>query len=261
MSYQRQARAGLFDLDGHVAVVTGGNSGIGLGMAAGLAEAGARVVIWGTSAGRNEAAAGQLARRGQAAAMTVDVGDEQQVAEAMAEVARRFGRLDSCFANAGIGAPPAALTDTTLADFRAVTRVDLDGAFVTLREAARQMIAAGHGGSLVATSSMSMLMGMARHYAYTASKGALVAIVKALAVELARHGIRANALLPGWTESRVTEASFADETFVRKVMPRVPQRRWGTGGDFAGIAVYLASPASAFHTGDAILLDGGYASF
>jgi NAD(P)-dependent dehydrogenase (short-subunit alcohol dehydrogenase family) len=252
---------GLFDLDGHVAVVTGGNSGIGFGMAGGLAEAGARVIIWGTSPARNEAAAARLAQRGAVACMTVDVGDEQQVASAMAEVAERHGRLDSCFANAGFAHPPTALVDTSLADFRAVTRVDLDGAFSTLREAARHMIAAGNGGSLVATSSMSVLMGMARNYAYTASKGALIAVVKALAVELARHGIRANALLPGWTESGVTASRFADDTFVAKVMPRMPMRRWGTGADFAGIAVYLASPASSFHTGDAILIDGGYAAF
>lgn len=252
---------GLFDLDGHVAVVTGGNSGIGLGMASGLAEAGARVIIWGISPERNEAAVAQLVRRGTVESMTVDIGDEQQVADAMAEVARRCGRLDSCFANAGHAPPPTALVDTSLADFRAVTRVDLDGAFTTLREAARHMIAAGNGGSLVATSSMSILMGMSRNYAYTASKGALVTIVKALAVELARHGIRANALLPGWTESGVTASRFADDTFVRKVMPRMPVRRWGTGEDFAGIAVYLASAASSFHTGDAILIDGGYAAF
>lgn len=252
---------GLFDLDGHVTVVTGGNSGIGLGMAAGLADAGARVIIWGTSPQRNKDAVARLAQHGTVDSMTVDVGDEQQVIGAMAEVAGRFGRLDSCFANAGQAPPPAALVDTSLADFRAVTRVDLDGAFTTLREAARHMIAAGNGGSLIATSSISVLMGMARNYAYTASKAALVAVVKALAVELARHGIRANALLPGWTESGVTSARFADDTFVRKVMPRMPLRRWGTGEDFAGIAVYLASGASSFHTGDAILIDGGYAAF
>jgi NAD(P)-dependent dehydrogenase (short-subunit alcohol dehydrogenase family) len=252
---------GLFDLDGHVAVVTGGNSGIGLGMAGGLAGAGAQVIIWGTSPERNEAAVAQLASHGTVASMTVDVGDEQQVTDAMSQVAERYGRLDSCFANAGFAHPATAVTDTHLADFRAVTRVDLDGAFVTLREASRHMIAAGHGGSLVATSSMAVLQGMARNYAYTASKAALVAIVKALAVELARYGIRANALLPGWTESGVTASQFADDTFVKKVMPRMPMRRWGTGEDFAGIAVYLASTASSFHTGDAILIDGGYAAF
>jgi NAD(P)-dependent dehydrogenase (short-subunit alcohol dehydrogenase family) len=104
-------------------------------------------------------------------------------------------------------------------------------------------------------------MGQAGGYAYTASKGGLVTIVKALAVELARYGIRANALLPGWTEAGITTDAFANPTFVRNVMPRMPVRRWGTGEDYAGIAVYLASSASSFHTGDSILIDGGYAAF
>lgn len=252
---------GLFDLNGHVAVVTGGNSGIGLGLASGLATAGATVVIWGTSAERNQAAVDKLAAHGSAVSMVVDVGDEDQVGQAMREVVSKHGHIDSCFANAGLSLPPVPLIETSLADFHAVTRVDLDGAFVTLREAARHMIDAGQGGSLVATSSMAVLMGQARNYAYTASKAGLVAIVKALAVELARYGIRANALLPGWTESRLTGPTLANETFARKVLPRVPLRRWGTGDDFAAIAVYLASPASAYHTGDSILIDGGYAAF
>lgn len=255
----RQTTSDLFDLRGHVALVTGGNAGIGLGMARGLASAGARVVIWGTNEERNRAAASELGD--SATAMRVDVGDEQAVTAATAEVAERFGRLDSCFANAGIGAGRKALIDTTLEDFRAVTRIDLDAAFVTLREAARQMIELGNGGSLVATSSLAVKMGQAGGYSYAASKAGLVAIVKALAVELARHGIRANALLPGWTESGMTAPAFANEKFVRNVMPRMPVRRWGTGDDFAAIAVYLASPASSFHTGDSILIDGGYAAF
>jgi NAD(P)-dependent dehydrogenase (short-subunit alcohol dehydrogenase family) len=249
----------LFDLSGHVSLVTGGNNGIGLGMARGLASAGARVCIWGTSEERNAQAVEELG--GEADGMRVDVGDEQQVVAAMAEVVERFGRLDSCFANAGIGAARKPLVDTTLQDFHRITRIDLDGAFVTLREAARNMIELGNGGSLVATSSLAALMGQAGGYAYAASKGALVAIVKALAVELARYKIRANALLPGWTESGMTAAAFANEKFAGNVMPRMPVRRWGTGDDFAAIAVYLASPASSFHTGDSILIDGGYAAF
>jgi NAD(P)-dependent dehydrogenase (short-subunit alcohol dehydrogenase family) len=110
--------------------------------------------------------------------MIVDVGDEEQVTDTMTEVAGQYGRLDSCFANAGYSTPPAALLDTSLADFRAATRVDLDGAFTTLREAARRMVAAGIGGSLVATLSMSVLRGMACNYAYAASKAALVAVIK-----------------------------------------------------------------------------------
>lgn len=248
-----------FDLTGHVALVTGGNSGIGLGMARGLVEAGATVCIWGTKADRNAEVVDSLGER--ASAMQVDVGEEDNVVDAFAEVVGRFGRLDSCFANAGVESNRKPLVETSLADFRRITRINLDGAFVTLREAARHMIELGNGGSLVATSSLSVLMGQAGGYAYTASKGGLVTIVKALAVELARYGIRANALLPGWTESGVTAGSFANEKFVRNVMPRMPVRRWGVGDDFGGIAVYLASEASSFHTGDSILIDGGYAAF
>ncbi|GAA5173465.1 SDR family oxidoreductase [Pseudonocardia eucalypti] len=248
-----------FDLTGHVSLVTGGNSGIGLGMARGLVEAGAQVCIWGTKADRNAEVVESLGER--ASAMRVDVGEEESVVEALAEVVGRFGRLDSCFANAGVESNRKPLVETSLADFRRITRINLDGAFVTLREAARHMIELGNGGSLVATSSLSVLMGQAGGYAYTASKGGLVTIVKALAVELARHGIRANALLPGWTESGVTAGSFANEKFVSNVMPRMPVRRWGVGDDFGGIAVYLASEASSFHTGDSILIDGGYAAF
>ncbi len=249
----------LFDLSGHVSLVTGGNNGIGLGMARGLASAGARVCIWGTNEERNAQAVAELGA--DADAMHVDVGDEQEVVAGMAEVVERFGRLDSCFANAGIGAARKPLIDTTLEDFHRITRIDLDGAFATLREAARHMIELGNGGSLVATSSLAALQGQAGGYAYAASKGGLVAITKALAVELARHKIRANALLPGWTESGMTAPAFANEKFVSNVMPRMPVRRWGTGEDFAAIAVYLASPASSFHTGDSILIDGGYAAF
>lgn len=250
---------GRFDLTDHVALVTGGNSGIGLGMARGLTEAGARVCIWGTNAERNAEAVAQLGEG--ASAMQVDVSDESQVVDATAKVVAEHGRLDSCFANAGIATERIPLVKTTLEDFHRVTRINLDGAFVTLREAARHMIDLGNGGSLVATSSLAVRMGQAGGYAYAASKGALIPMVQALAVELARHGIRANALLPGWTEARLTEGAFADEKFVRNVMPRMPVRRWGTGDDYAGIAVYLASQASSFHTGDSILIDGGYAQF
>jgi NAD(P)-dependent dehydrogenase (short-subunit alcohol dehydrogenase family) len=252
---------GPFDLTGHVALVTGGNNGIGLGMARGLAQAGARVYVWGTNEERNLAAVEQLGEYGEASAMRVDVSDEAVVTAAFEQLVAEAGRLDSCFANAGVSSGRQPLVQTSLEDFHRITRVNLDGAFVTLREAARHMIAAGNGGSLVATSSLSALMGQPGRYAYTASKGALVSIVKALAVELARYQIRANALLPGWTETDMTAAAMANQKFVGNVMPRMPLRRWRRGEDFAGIAVYLASPAAAFHTGDSILIDGGYAAF
>ncbi|HVU72868.1 MAG TPA: SDR family oxidoreductase [Mycobacteriales bacterium] len=256
-------RAAWSDLTGHVAVVTGGNGGIGLGIAAGLVDAGADVCIWGTNETKTAAALERLAgAAGSATAMTVDVSDEQAVVAAMARVVADHGRLDSCFANAGIGGITHPLLDTTLERFHHITAVDLDGAFVTIREAARHMVALENGGSIVATSSVSARFGAPRNYAYAAAKEGLLAIVKGVAVEMARHGIRANALLPGWTSSDMTEReAFADARFVAATMPRMPVRRWGEPADFGAIAVYLASPASAFHTGDGILIDGGYAAF
>lgn len=249
----------LFDLTGRVALVTGGNSGIGLGMAKGLHDAGATVVIWGTNAERNASAVKEIGER--AHAMRVDVGDEAAVVDSTAQVVAEHGRLDSCFANAGMEAGRRSLLDTSLEDFRRVTRVNLDGAFTTMRESCRHMKELGNGGSIVATSSLTVLFGQAGGYAYTSSKHALIGMVQAIAVEMARYKIRANALLPGWTVSGVTENAFSNEKFVNNVMPRMPVRRWGTGEDFAGIAVYLASDASTFHTGDSILIDGGYAAF
>jgi NAD(P)-dependent dehydrogenase (short-subunit alcohol dehydrogenase family) len=251
------------DLTGRVAVVTGGNGGIGLGMAAGLVHAGAAVSVWGTNPDKNAKAVERLeGGPGKVSSLVCDVSDEQAVVDAMARVAEEHGRLDACFANAGIGAITHRLLDTTLERFHRITSVDLDGAFVTMREAARQMVACGNGGSIVATSSVSVHFGTPANHAYAVSKAGLIAIVKGVAVEMARHGIRANALLPGWTETGMTEGTaFGNEKFVASTMPRMPVRRWGTAADFGAIAVYLASPASSFQTGSEILMDGGYAQF
>lgn len=251
-----------FDLTGHVALVTGGNSGIGLAMADALAAAGASVCVWGTNAERNEAAARELeGHGGKVLAVRCDVGDEEQVAQAMERTVETFGRLDSCFANAGIGGAGSRFVDTELSEFRRVTRVDLDGAFLTLRAAARQMLAQGEGGSLVGTSSLAARQGQPRGQAYAASKGALVSMIKSIAIELARHGIRANAVLPGWVSTPLADPMLDSEAFHRKVLPRVPAGRWGEPGDFGSLAVYLASPASAYHTADALTVDGGYVNF
>ena len=153
----------------------------------------------------------------------------------------------------------------TAEDWRRVLRVNLDGAFHTFRAAARHMKAragAGDkGGVLVGTASLAAIEGAARNEHYGASKGGMTAMVRALAVELARHGIRANAILPGWIETEMTQRATTDPKFAGNVLPRVPMRRWGTGADFGGIAVYLMSSAAAFHTGDTFVIDGGYALF
>lgn len=251
-----------FDLSGQVAVVTGGGSGIGLGMAEGLARAGASVAIIGRTANRLNDAAAKLRTYGNPVLPVVcDVSDEQAVTDAMARIRGELGWLDSCFANAGVRGRFTPVLDTSLEEFRSVTRVDLDGVFLTVREAARQMIAAGRGGSLIGVSSLGAFQGMPRQPAYAASKAGVTSLMDSLAVELARHGIRANTVAPGWFDTEMTAAGLADERFSAKVLPRVPVRRWGAAEDLAGVAVYLASPASAYHTGDVLRLDGGYLKF
>jgi NAD(P)-dependent dehydrogenase (short-subunit alcohol dehydrogenase family) len=254
----------LFDLTGHVAVITGGNSGIGLGMAEGLARCGADVCIWGTNPDKNSAAVDRLVTFGtRVRALTVDVGEEGRVVDGFHEVVEQFGRVDSCFANAGLAGdytnPP--FVDSTLEQWRAVTRVNLDGAYLTLREAARQMIEQGDGGSLVATASICVEFGSPREQAYAASKAGVIAMVRALAVELGKYGIRATALLPGWTVSPMMEPWAQSPAVQERILPRIPLKRWGTPEEWAGIAVYLASGASSFHTGDTIRIDGGYSVY
>ena len=253
-----------FDLTGKVALVTGGNSGIGLGMARAIAEAGADVAIWGTNAAKNAAAQAELAETGRKAlALVCDVSDEAAVEAAFAETVKVLGRVDGCFANAGVSGHGATTSFAQMQseEWRRVLKVNLDGAFFTFRAAARHMVERGGGGVLVGTASLAAIEGAARSEHYAATKGGLISMIRALAVEFARHGVRANAILPGWIETDMTANAIANEKFAGSVMPRIPMRRWGTGGDFGGIAVYLMSQASAYHTGDTFLIDGGYALF
>lgn len=251
-----------FDLTGKAALITGGNSGIGLGMAEGLAKAGANVCVWGTNEEKNRAARRRLEEHGvRAVALRCDVGDEQAVEKTFAETVQELGRVDACFANAGVPPLAPSFPDMTFEEWRRVLRVNLDGVFFTFRAAVRHMIERGGGGSLIATSSLSSMEGQARGQHYASSKGGVVSMIKAIAVEHARHGIRANAIVPGWIETPMTSPVFDMDRFRDKVLPRVPMRRWGTGTDFEGVAVYLASDASAYHTGDVLVIDGGYAIF
>jgi NAD(P)-dependent dehydrogenase (short-subunit alcohol dehydrogenase family) len=201
-----------------------------------------------------------LERGGKAAAIRCDVSNEDEVESAFARTLGLFGKVDSCFANAGAGGG-APFQDFPTETWRQVMGVNLDGTFFTFRAAAKHMIERGEGGRLIGTSSVSAIHGAARNGAYAATKGAIIALVRGLAVELARYGITSNTIIPGWIETAMTAGRVGDERFEDRVMKRVPLRRWGKPEDFAGIAVYLASDASSYQTGEEFVVDGGYTRF
>ncbi len=255
-----------FDLKGKVALVTGGNSGIGLGMAEAMAQAGADIVIWGTNAAKNQAAEGRLLHHGvRVLAQRIDVADEAAVVAGMAEAVASMGRVDTVIANAGIGLGAPSYSEMSHDVWRRVMAVNLDGVFFTTREACKHMVAragAGDpGGSIVVTSSLSAISGAPRNEAYASAKGAIITLIKAIAVEHARYGVRANAVLPGWIATDMTAGAQGSDVFNSRVITRVPSRRWGQPEDFGGIAVYLASDASSYHSGDSLIIDGGYHVF
>ena len=251
-----------FDLTGKAALITGGNGGIGLGMAEELAKSGADICIWGQNEKKNQAAVEKLKAHGrQVIAIKCDVSDENQVVESFARTIETLGKVDACFANAGVGRLGTPFHKMSIDEWRSVFGVNMEGVFFTFRSAVRQMLEQGNGGSLVVTSSLSANYGMPAGEHYAATKAGVIAIVRSLSVEYARHGIRANAILPGWIETDMTSPLFNLEKFEKNVIPRIPQRRWGIPADFGPIAVYFASDASAYHSGDAVVIDGGYSCF
>lgn len=250
-------------LAGHVSIVTGGNSGIGLGIARGLAVAGASVAIIGTSAARNAAAAAQLddAGCGRAVVLRCDVSDEDQVGRAVDAVREELGPIGSLFLSAAVPSQAASFLEMSTAEWRRVLSVNLDGAFFTTRKVASHMVADGTGGSLVGIASLAAVQGQVRGEHYAASKGGLLALMRSCAVELARYQIRANVILPGSFLTPMSEPYLGAERYASRELPRIPMRRWGDPDDLAGLAVYLAGPWSRYHTGDALVVDGGYSVF
>lgn len=253
-----------FDLSGRVVVVTGGNGGIGLGMARALADAGADLAIWARDAAKSDAAVAELrtCRGGnaQAAAFGCDVTDPEAVAAAMSATLERFGKVDTMVANAG-GSFPGPFVDLPLERWRRAMALNLDGTFLCFQVAARHLVERGEGGSLVAVSSTSAFHGAPANQGYSASKAAVLALVRGLAIELARHRVRVNALVPGWTETDLTAPLQGHEKFMAATLARTPVRRWAVPDDLGPAAVFLADPTVTMHTGDSVVVDGGYTVF
>jgi NAD(P)-dependent dehydrogenase (short-subunit alcohol dehydrogenase family) len=255
-------------IGGLCVVVTGGNGGLGLGMAQGLARAGARVCIWGRNAAKNDAAIASLPSASDATAIVCDVSDEADVAKAMsATLEWSGGAVHSFFANAAVPGRIQPFTELSVEDWRATLAVNLDGTFLSLRAAARHMIDRGDGGSLVGVSSVSNFYGVAQKQPYGVSKAGIEALMRSLAVELAPHRIRANTLIPGWTDTAMLApdagfiASQHHDLVRRQTINRTPVRRWADPGEFAAMATFLADPSLTFHTGDRLVVDGGYSIF
>jgi 2-dehydro-3-deoxy-D-gluconate 5-dehydrogenase len=251
----------LFDLTGKVAIVTGGNGGIGLGMAQGLAQAGAKIAVVGRNAEKSAAAAKQLADEAKVETLvvTADLAQADQVERVAAEVLDRFGRIDILFNNAGINIrkPPQELT---LDDWQTVLDVNLTSAFLLSKAVYPAMKRAG-GGKIINIGSMTSIFGASFAPAYATSKGGIVQLTKSMALAWAPDHIQVNAILPGWFDTELTEKARQEIPGLHeRVLARIAHGRWAKPADMAGTAVWLASPASDYVTGIVVPVDGGYTS-
>ncbi|TNE45228.1 MAG: SDR family oxidoreductase [Sphingomonadales bacterium] len=246
----------LFDLSGKTAVITGGNSGIGLSFARGLVKSGADVAIWARNEAKNADAVAELSALGEGRAISLpcDVVDEGQIAAAMAATLAEFDKVDICFANAGIG-NGKALPEMTVEAWDSVMAVNARGVALTYRYVTEHMVERGEGGKLIATSSGQSIMGVNRSSNYAASKAAVNGLTRGAAFELARHNITANALLFGFYETELTAQS--DPRFAEWMTKRIPLRRFGDHEGLEGLAVFFASPHSDYITGQCLPVDGG----
>lgn len=255
----------MFNLQGKVALVTGGNGGIGLGIARGLARAGANVAVVGRNADKNSAAVAELAALGvkaqgvKAIGIVADVTDRTQVDRAVAEVVTQLGGLDILVANAGTNVRKNP-QDYTAAEWHQVVDANLTSMFICCQAAHPEMVRRG-GGKIVTIGSMTSLFGFDVAPVYAATKGAAVQLTKSLAAAWAKDNIQVNSILPGWIDTDLTKrARQIIPTLHDKVLERTPAKRWGRPDDFEGIAVFLCSTQSDFVTGTAIPVDGGFSS-
>ena len=248
----------LFDLKGKVAVITGGNGGIGLGMARGFALGGANVVIAGRNAAKSKAAAAEIAKLGvETAVLEVNVADDKSCKAMIDAAVAKMGRLDILVNNAGINIRkrPEAYA---MSEWREVLSINLDGALYC-SHAAHPAMKAGGGGKIINIGSMMSIFGAPFATPYAASKGGIVQMTRALATAWAVDNIQVNAILPGWIDTDMTmKAREQIDSLHENVLKRTPAARWGVPDDFSGIAMFLGSKASDFVTGTAIPVDGGF---
>ncbi len=250
---------GAFDLTDHVALVTGGNSGIGLGYAEGLAAAGASVAVWGTNEEKNGAAAEQLRTHGRSVvALRCDVGDEAQVDEAFARTVEALGRVDSCFANAGVGGAAASFAEMSMDEWRRVLRVNLDGVFLTIKAVEKPMREAGYG-RIVNIASVAGKEGNPSAPAYSASKAGVIALTKSLGKELARSGVLVNCVTPGAVRTAIFD-QMSDE-HVQFMLSKIPMGRFGQADEIAALVAWLCTEECSFSTGAVFDLSGGRATY
>ncbi|MBB6521025.1 SDR family NAD(P)-dependent oxidoreductase [Pseudoteredinibacter isoporae] len=248
----------LFDLSGRVALVTGGNGGIGRAIALGLAEAGAAVAIIGRNEEKNQNVLAELQAIGiPAMALKVDVSERDTLAEAYAEIEAQLGSINILVNNAGIGVPSGGVLQEDPEDWDRVIEVQLNAVFLLSKIAATAMLENG-GGKIINIGSMYSIFGSKLVPSYSAAKGAIVQLTKSMAVELAPHNIQVNAIAPGWIETDMT-AVLRDTPMYGEAVARTPAGRWGQPEELAGTAVFLSSKAADFVTGEMIRVDGGYA--
>jgi NAD(P)-dependent dehydrogenase (short-subunit alcohol dehydrogenase family) len=250
----------IFDLSGHVALITGGNGGLGLSMAKGLVKAGASIAIWGRNTEKNDAAVTELeAIGGSAQAFVCDVTDPASCATAFAATIERFGKIDSCFANAGGSGVRGPFHKLTTEDWAQSNDLNVSSVIDTFKLAIAHWLERKAHGKLVVTSSIAAVMGLPMATPYSATKAAVEALVRGLAIEYARAGIQANAILPGFIE---TEMSLdTPQAFQDGAKRRAASGEIGRLEDMEGIAVFLASKESRFMTGQSLILDGGHTIF